>query len=494
MSAPWLLLLPALAPYVAGQVHLEPALVRVDRSAGGELWTVRASLASPAALLKRVAELSEREIDSTTALERSPRIDVCLDRRPLEQVLEYALGGAGLRGEVVGHTIVVRADDPADDSAEERLALAAGAWANAAARFPRHPDAAGARLAQGELAELRGRDESARARYLDVLEHDPASSSAPEAYLRAGRIAAERGDWSEASEHFRALANLENAEEYHPIARLELARATRELGDAEGALHILDALARSHPAWDRTEVTARELVRIETLIAAQRFQEALAALDAGERDFDALGARQVPRLRAQALEGAGLGDEAARAWLVVAREKSGPARIEAYRTAAQLALDADDALGVLFVAREASAAGLGSAVAAEETEARRRLGLAPVNAPAIDPAPAASARLARAELWLATGEEERAATELDELERDRDHLALAPGERARLVLARARLARSHGGLAAAVELARAERSRLDDPTFRRGLDLGIARLFEEAGDFERAADADQGEF
>ena len=490
MSAPWLLLLPALSPWVAGQVHLEPALVRVDRREGVELWTVRATLASPDKLLRRVAELSERQIDSTTALEHSPRIDVCLDRRPLSQVLEYALGGAGLRGELVGRTIVVRADDAGGATVDQGLTLAAGAWADAAARFPRHPEAAGARLAQGELEELRGRDEAARARYLDVLERAPASSSAPEAYLRAGRIAAERGDWSEASEHFRALANLEGAEEYQPLARLELARATRELGDAAGALHLLDALDTSHPAWDRTEITARALARVETLIAARRFPEALAALDAGESAFDSLGASQIPRLRALALEGAGLGDEAARAWLLVARERSGPERLAAYQTAARLALDAGDALGVLFVAREARTSGVGAAVAAEEAAARRALGLSDAE-PAS--APCANARLASAEERLASGDVERAAAELDELYQDREHLALTPEERARVVLGRARVLRAQGQPGEALELVRAERARVDGPAFRRALDTGMARFFEESGDFERAADAYRGE-
>jgi tetratricopeptide (TPR) repeat protein len=365
-------------PPLAGQIELEPALVELEHRAGVELWTVRARESSVSALLERVAELSGRAVDATSAVARAPLVTVALDRRPLDQVLEFALGSAGLRAEVTAEEIRVRADDGAGDTADQAAGLAAEAWARAAARYPRHPAAATARLAQGELEELRGRNEAARSRYLDVLARDPASSASAEAYLRAGRIAAARGDWSEASEHFRALANLAGAGEYRAIARVELARTTLELGDAASALHILDALETSHPCSERTELTARALVRIEALLAAGRPQDALLELESRAAGFDALGARAVPALRARALQGADLSAEAARAWLLVAREEPGPARGEHYRTAARLAAQAGDPAAVLFVAREARAAGFGTLVAELEECARAELGLAVV--------------------------------------------------------------------------------------------------------------------
>ena len=44
-------------PALAGQLTLEPALVKLERQGGLELWTVRAHDCSVRALLARVAEL-----------------------------------------------------------------------------------------------------------------------------------------------------------------------------------------------------------------------------------------------------------------------------------------------------------------------------------------------------------------------------------------------------------------------------------------------------
>jgi len=484
--------LPLFTPLVARQVQLEPSSVKLERRDGVELWTVRANQSSPALLLRRVAELSEREIEATTALERAPLVTVSLDRRPLEQVLEYALGAAGLRAEVSSDAIFVRDDQADEDTNDERLGSAAAAWQRALARFPGHPMDAGARLAQGEIDELRGHREAARSRYLDVLTLEPASRQAPEAYLRAGRIAAERGDWSEASEHYRALANLQGAEPYRAVARLELARATLRLGDAQSALHILEALDQTHPCWDETDAAARALLRGEALLAAGRFEDALAELETSAARADALAAQEVPRLRARALEGAGLLEEAARAWLLVARDESGPARWLAYRDAARLHLAAHDDLGILFVAREARAAGFGAAVTAEELAARQRLGLE--LEPNASGVLALEERLVRAERLLERGELDQAAPEIEALYADRALFALDGAMHARIVLGWTRCLAVSGDIEAAARLASAERAHVADEAFRKALDVGLARLFEALGMFERAADAYQGSY
>ncbi len=490
-------------PVVAGQAPvpftLEPALVKLERQGAVELWTVRANESSVRALLARVAELSGRTLDADTALERAPLVTIALERRPLAQVLEFALGSAGLLVELDGErddpsaraTIHVRADRSATETSEQRAGLASAAWARAAARYPRHPVAAAARLAQGELAELRGHTEAARERYLELLAHTPASPSASEAYLRTGRIAAERGSWSEASEHFRALANLPGADEYRAVARVELARCTLALGDAPSALHILETLDASHPCSERTELTARALVRIEALLAERRFQDALLELETHAQDFDPLGARELPRFRARALEGAGLGEEASRAWLLVAREEPGPACVAAFRSAARLAEEAGDPLAVLYVAREAQAAGFGACVAEPELRARAELGVEP---PPVDTSPRAESRLAQAERWLEKHELERATSELEALFQERELLDLAPLARARLALGWARCLAALHGIDAATNAARPEREHLDASAARALLDRGMAALLEEHGFFERAADAYRGDY
>jgi predicted negative regulator of RcsB-dependent stress response len=478
-------------PVLAGQGPFEPAVVKLERQAGVELWTVRAREASVRALLTRVAELSEREVDASSALERAPLITISLERRPLEQVLEFALGSAGLLVEVDARAIRVRADRPGEETPDQRASLAAGAWARAAERHPRHPVAASARLAQGELLELRGHSEAARERYLDLLARTPASGSASEAYLRAGRIASAKGDWGEASEHFRALANLPAADEYRAVARLELARATLKLGDAASALHILDALDASQPCWERTELSARALVRIEALLSAGRHEDALAVLDVNDDDFDPLAVHELPRLRARALEGAGLTEEAARAWLLAAREEPAPARIGAYQAAARLAERSGDPLSVLYVAREAETAGFGACVAAEGRRARASLG---VEEPPRDASPRLEPRLVRAEGWLEHHELERAAEELAPLFAEREVLAPDPLTRARLARAWARCVAAERGIDAATDLLRAERARLELAEARALLDRGLAQLLEERGLFERAADAYRGDY
>jgi tetratricopeptide (TPR) repeat protein len=499
VSAALLLAARLALPVVSGQdpaaFTREPSVVKLEREGGVELWTVRARESSVSALLARLAELADCAVDATTAIERAPLVTVALERRPLAQVLEFALGSAGLLAELDdssgASTIRVRADRTEGETAEQRASLAAAAWARAAARHPRHPVAAAARLAQGELAELRGHTEAARERYLDCLARAPASPSASEAYLRAGRIAAERGEWNEASEHFRALANLPGADEYRAVARVELARATLALGDAPGALHILDALEASHPCHEKTERTARALLRIEALLSVRRFQDALLELEAGAEGFDPLGVRELPRLRARALEGAGLFEDAARAWLLVARAEAGPTSAPALRSAARLAEEAGDPLAVLYVAREARAAGLGACVAEPEQRARRELGLEP---PAADASPRAEARLAQAERWLGKHELERAASELETLFEERELLELAPLSRARLALAWARCLATTHGIDAATGAVRGERARLAPLEARAALDRGMAELLEEHGSFERAADAYRGEW
>lgn len=472
------------------QVQLEPSVVKLERREGRELWTVRARQASAVALLERVAELSGRRLEATSALERAPLIDVSLDRRPLEQVLEFALGSAGLRCRVEREALLVRSDEARGDTAEELAALAAAAWERASARFPRHPIAPTARLARGELAELAGHPDAARADYLDVLADAPGSPGAGEALLRAGRLAAARADWNEASEHFRALANLAGAGEYQAVARVELARATLALGDASGALYILDALEESHPCWDTSEAAARALVRIEALLATGRPHDALIELDLAGQRFAALGLADLPALRARALEHSGAKDEAARTLLELARGQTGPERITTYGDAVRLAEEAGDPLGVLYVAREARAAGFGSVVGPAEERARAALGLEP---PIAD-MPDAMQRLVQAERLLARHDMDRAGEAFALLHAELEHLELAPTVLARIVLGRVRCLRLERGLEEAVALARSERERMDSLEGRQRLDLGMAALFAELGQHERAADAYTGEY
>jgi hypothetical protein len=156
----------------------------------------------------------------------------------------------------------------------------------------------------------------------------------------------------------------------------------------------------------------------------------------------------------------------------------------------RLAESAGDPLGVLFAAREARAVGAGAAVAEAEQRARASLGIDLAEG---EVAPQATVRLAQAERWLASGADERAADELGPLFAERDGLALTPDERVRLVLAWVDCV-ARQDLESAARVAGSERPRISDLDARRRLDGGIARLFERHGQFERAADAYQGDY
>jgi TolA-binding protein len=474
-------------------IGLEPSVVKVERGEQGERWTVRARQASPRLLLERVAELGGLELAGLEALESAALIDVGLERRPLAELLEYSLGSLGLAAEVGPERITVLPALARAPTRDEEVALASAAWARAARRFPRHPAAATAQLAQGELQELLGRQEAARTSYLDLLGSAPRSRAAAEAYLRAGRIAARRGEQGEAAEHFRALANLKGAEEYQAVARLELARATLALGDHGSALHILDALERTNPTDQRTELSARVLLRVEALLAAGRCQDALLELEARTGKLDALGERELPRLRARALEGAGLTEEASRAWLLVARaEPASRPRALAFERAGSLALASGDPLGVLFIVREAQACGLGATLAALERRARGELGV--LEPELVTGERSASDRLRQAELLLERGRPAEAQALFDELFAERALLFPAAEERARLALGRARALCAAQGIDAAVRLLAEERRLMPEVEARGVLDVGAAELLEAQGLFERASEAYQGRY
>lgn len=233
------------------------------------------------------------------------------------------------------------------------------------------------------------------------------------------------------------------------------------------------------------------LVRVEALLARARFQDALLELEAQAGALDPLGARALPRLRARALEGAGLADEASRAWLLVAREERGPERGATYQTAARLAEEANDPVGVLYVAREAEAAGFQGRVAAAEARARTALGMKDGGR---EPSARTEQRLAEGEGLLETGELVAAQVTLEPLFTERDALALPDVLRARVALAWGRCVAAAESWTAATAILRAERARVTSVEARALLDRGTARLLEELGLYERASDAYQGDY
>jgi tetratricopeptide (TPR) repeat protein len=464
---------------------LEPQEIRVVPREGRDWFTVRAQNASALSVLREVTRLSGHELNGLDLLDRPALLTVDLSDRPIEHVLEYALGSLGLRYELDRRSITVLEGEPR--SSEEHLDLATASWIRVANRFPDHPAAADARFAQAQLAELRGLDGAARSLYLTLVEDYPNAALTGEAYMRAGRISARLGQWSDASRIYRTLADLDVASEYHAAARLEWARTMVAQGDPRSAMYMLSALDANYPTFDRTELTARRLVKARALNSRELYMEALEELDLADPDFDSLGALEALQIRAVALEGIGLPGEAARAWLLYADEATGRERVFAFGQAARLSLEAEDELAVLFVVRQAEEAGVEVGLEGFERTARARLGFVvdTETKTIVD-------RLDQAEEWLDAEDFERAAEPLESLFLARG--ALDDATAARVCVAWARCLDGTTGLGPAIQALTSVRADFEDLEHRRLIDTGAARLFEAHNRFDDAIEAYQGRY
>jgi len=484
----------ALAPRFAAQEHeapsAEPTTAPGERPSGaprftvsrvdtrdGPRWTVFAPGTELAEVVRALAKKAGLAVENSNLLPRNAKVSLELERRPLEEVLEFLLGTAGLRHELTGGSLVVLAPstDPADLAHEADVAWQRVSHGN-------DPEAAfRARLAQGNLAEVRGDLEGAFALYRELAEEDH-SPLAAEATYRAGRVLERLGHWAEAAQHFRTLASSDEGRAFHTRARLELARASIELGDPESALHLLNFLETNYPIDDPLERAERRLVRASACNANHEYVEALRTLEDGETvtapDSEARGLE----IRAAAFEGLGFGVEAARAWLLYARMAPANERNAAFERAARLSLEGGDELGTLFVCREAAKQAADESLGALVRQARSRLGLDQADVPA-----SIHERLERAEELLAD-EKVAEATELFEglyLARG----ALEEPERARVLAGWTRCIVDRSGLDAALEILSKARASFEDPAAIQRLDLAAAALLESAGEFDRAAEA-----
>ncbi len=475
----WLLLFasPSQAPGVDHEV-------RVETIEGRPWFTVRAQNVSAERILAQVVRTSGHDLESHVSFDRAALVTVALVRRPLDQVLEYLLGSIGLRHELRQDAIVVLPDEA--ESAEQGLELANDAWIRAAGRFPAHPSAPAARLAQGEIAELRGELELAREGYLGLIEDYPQAGTTGEATMRAGRISARLGQWGEASRLYRSLANLDSAPEYHAAARLEWARAMVTQGESQAALQMLSALESTYPTASPIEESARRLVRARALNARGLHMEALQELDLSEAHLDPLAQHEALEIRASALAGIGLPAEAGRAWLLVAQDAREGDQVYAYQQAAELALEARDELAALFVVREARARGVELDLAYVEHEARARLGLVEEESAGV------AERLAQAEVALDRNDIGRAAEVLETLFLARG--AVDEETSARISVAWARCVESRESLERALALLSEVRRAFSSAEAQRLVDLGAAALFEKNARFEEAIDAYEGRY
>lgn len=449
----------------------------------GPRWSVLCEEAPLEELLRALARKAGLALEGSQMLPVGAEVTVQLERRPLDQVLAFLLGSQGLSHELVRGTLRLA---PASHEPAALLRLAQDAWKTVEAEGD--PQAAvRAKLAQGNLAEVRGDLEGAYHIYAELSE-EGLSDDAAEATYRAGRILERLGHWAEAAQHFRALANLDSAPRFHARARLELARVSIELGDAKSALHLLNFLDSNYATQDAEERCERRLVRARAFNATHQYVEALRTLEQGPISSAPEGQARSLAIRAEAFEGLGFEVEAARAWLIFARESVSPEeRTSAFGKAAVLSLAGGDELGTLFVCREAAKSGDDEGLGTFGHQARLRLGLDEEEAPST-----MLERLELAESLLADTEIDRASELFEGLYLARG--ALPEPEQARILAGWSRILLPRAGLEAAIEVLSKARAVFEDPLAARTLDLSAAALFESEGRYEEAAEAYRGDY
>ena len=462
-----------------------PRIVSISKqeTKSGPRWSVLCEETPIDKLMRALTKKTGLALEGIELLPFGARVSIELKRRPLEQVLAIVIGTQGLRYEIVRGTL--RLLPPSNDPAE-LLRLAQSAWNTVEAEGDEHA-AASAKLAQGNLAEVRGDLDGAYRIYAELAEDDH-SPDAPEATYRAGRILERLGHWAEAAQHFRVLAALDGAKSFHAKARLELARVSTELGDAKSALHVLNFLDANYLTEDPVELAERRLVRARALNADHEYVEALRTLESGEIiSAEGAEARSLA-IRAAAFEGLGFEVEAARAWLIFAREAAAPdERVAAFESAVKLSLAGGDELGVLFLCREAAKSGADEGLGAYAHRARLRLGLEDEEAPA-----SLEERLVLAEEHLADGEQHRAADLFESLYLARG--ALSESDQARVLTGWAQILVDRVGLDGALEVLSKNRANFEDPLAAQELDLAAARMLEAEGRYDEAVEAYRGAY
>ncbi len=481
-------LLLAAAPAAAESDSL--IVIRKPASEPGKAWwEVRATDAPVTDLLELIGTKGGYAIEGLAKLDRSHLVTVDLVDRPLSIVLEYTLGSVGLRHEMRRKTIEVFPYTESLPPAETRI-RASIAWVNATKRFPEHPLAPVARLAQGALAHSADNPEAALGHYQTLIDSYPLSNEVAEARMRSGRILTRLERWAEASQQYEEILRLPSAVAYHPMTRVEVARCRIALGHPQSALYVLESLDTTFPTQDPVEKSARLLVRAEALNAMERYADARRVLESAGPELDPVANREALKVLAVSFEGSKEYGEASRAWLSYSRDASPREKEYALRRAAELSLDANDEIPVLFICEEARRIPARKSFDDLELEARRRLGLAADESPKDKKA---TDRITLAESWLEQEEYGRASEILEQLYLARGALE-SEEEAARVCAGWAACMEQAKGLEQAIQLLAEARSGFDTVLARAILDRGAAALLEKHELYERAIEAYQGRY
>lgn len=460
----------------------ESADVTVREKDGELLCTVHAHQVRIDDLLRDIALKSSREVEGLEGLQDFAAVDADLVDRPLDMVVDWLAGAAGLRAQAKARTITVKPDLDGTASISELEDLADVMYVRALRRFPEAEMAAEAELRLGDIQAARMNDGAAQAHYEALVRIHPDSNLVGEALMRSATILSRLGSWKEATSRWSMLANRPAPNPYAVKARVELARSLAFSGDGRQALAMLGALETAAPAASPTERAERMYIRAAGLVAAGNGAEGLEMLDAAMKaGLDQASSLDAVALRADALDHANRPTEAALAWLSFARACTDVRRKDAFVRAATSASEAGDRLGVLFVERIAVGSGAEARIRPLAEAARAALGLTEQSDESI------ADRLERAELQCENASFAQAASTIVSVWRDRARLSEPDVVRA--VLVRARCTDATDGIQPAIAQLAAALEEVKQAENRRRIYLLAGELYENRSQWELAAQA-----
>lgn len=460
----------------------QSADVSVHEKDGEVLCTVRARRVRVDDLLRDIASQSSREIEGLERIREFAAVDVDLVDRPLEMVVDWVAGAAGLRAQAKAKTITVKPDLDGSATISELEDLADVMFVRALRRFPEAQMAAEAEMRLGDLQAARMNDGAARAHYEALVRAHPDSNLVGEALMRSASILSRQGSWKEAATRWSQLANRPAPNPFAVKARVELARSLAFSGDGRQALAMIGALDNAAPPESAAESAERLYVRAAALVALGNGNEALAMLDtAMKAGLDQASSIDVMALRADALDHADRPTDAARAWLAFAQACQDERRKDAFIRAATSANKSSDLLGVLFIERLAVGSGAEARIRPLADAARATLGLLEHTEESM------VERLARAEIQAEDGAFPQAAKTIESVWRDRARLTEADVVRA--VIVRARCADAADGVQAAIEQLKTALGEVRRPEGRKRIYLLAGELYENHSQWELAAQA-----
>lgn len=330
--------------------------IRVDRRDGRWWCSLEAHRANLRDVLRSLSLKLGVHVEGLDSITAEQEVTAQLDDRELHEVLARVLGAVGCGAELRTNVLRVDALDHEHATADELRDLAVATYLTAQRRWPDHPSAVEAKLAQAAIEEARGNAPAAIAHLEAAIQRHRNSDKLPDALMHSAELLASQHEWASVVTRLTDLLRLDRRHGYEIPARLLLARAHAMLGDHEHAFFMLDVVDTYQPASEPSEIQRRQLIRARAELAAGETTAAVATLDYVER----LGARdefalELLELRARAIERSGTPAEASQAWLRYGRAAKGADRAEAFTQAARLALEAGDELGAMFISRLADA-------------------------------------------------------------------------------------------------------------------------------------------